>query len=272
VEVLALHDKSTAWMPVPDNWIAAGELVASLVRSTTPLAAPPTAGANVIWNEAACPGSSVKGTLDPEMLNGPPGLLAWEIVTASAPEFVAFTDIAPVLSTTTFPKLALFGLTVNRRVTPVPDKAAVTGESAAVLLKDADPVKFPAAVGVKATANAALWPAPSTNGNDGPVMLNPDPLTLSPATATGTIPLLVSVTVSLLLLPAKTLPKLTLAGETAHDAKPCALRPGVRSAIQTAMVMANPSYCCFIVLSTAGAWTRQLDAADFRCAASTPLS
>lgn len=87
-----------------------------------------------------------------------------------------------------------------------------SGESAAVLITEALPVMFPAAVGVKVRLKLALCPAANVMGNAGPVALNVLGLTFSCEMVTFTVPEFVSVALCMLPVPSGMVPKLNEAG------------------------------------------------------------
>ncbi len=92
---------------------------------------------------------------------------------------------------------------------PVPERPIVTGPLA-LLTTLALPVTLPELVGAKATLNVAVCPDPNVTAS--PLVVNPAG-TLIAEMLTLELPVLVSVTVcGLLLLPRRTLPKLSEAG------------------------------------------------------------
>jgi hypothetical protein len=95
--------------------------------------------------------------------------------------------------------------------TPLPLRAIVAGEFAALLFTNTLPVTEPVAVGAKFTLNVVLCPAVKVSGVR-PLTLKPAPETLSEETFTLALPVLVNVTVLPLLLPTFTFPKLKLLG------------------------------------------------------------
>jgi hypothetical protein len=94
--------------------------------------------------------------------------------------------------------------------TPLPVKEMVVGELVALLITETDPLPAPDAVGVKTTLNVAVEPAAIACGTLIPVVLKPVPEVVIFETLTVELPVLVSVTVCVLLLPTLTLPKLRL--------------------------------------------------------------
>ena len=70
------------------------------------------------------------------------------------------------------------------------------------------PVALPFADGANSTVNEVDCPAPSASGRESPVTLKPVPVTLSLESATLPVPVFVNVTLCVVLLPTRTLPKL----------------------------------------------------------------
>jgi len=98
--------------------------------------------------------------------------------------------------------------------TPVPDKVSLNGVSSALLVKAILPLALPVVAGVNVTLKVAFCPTVKVSGSDGPLMLNPVPDTVAREIVVLDVPLPVSVTVWVLLLPTVTLPKVTLEGAT----------------------------------------------------------
>jgi hypothetical protein len=71
-------------------------------------------------------------------------------------------------------------------------------------------VTLPAAAGAKLTSKVVLWLTPRVRGNVSPLTLKPVPCTVSRATLTLRVPVLVSVTSKVLRAPTVTFPKLRL--------------------------------------------------------------
>ena len=95
---------------------------------------------------------------------------------------------------------------------PVPDKLMVLGELVALLVTEMLPLKAPVVVGLKTTLKAAFAPEVKVRGKESPLVLKPAPATVIWDTVTLLVPVFVSVTGRMLLLPTLTLPKLVLRG------------------------------------------------------------
>lgn len=85
--------------------------------------------------------------------------------------------------------------------TPLPVSAICAGEFVALLATNTLPLTDPVAVGAKFTLNVVLCPAVKLSGGVRPPALKPAPETLICEMLTLALPVLVSVTVLLLLLP-----------------------------------------------------------------------
>ena len=97
--------------------------------------------------------------------------------------------------------------------TPVPLRAIVAGELVALLITDTAPLKLPLAPGANTTLNDVDCPALSVMGIDMPLTVKALPVKLSLDSDTLPVPVFVSVTVFVALVPAATLPKLNEVGE-----------------------------------------------------------
>jgi hypothetical protein len=86
------------------------------------------------------------------------------------------------------------------------------GEFVALLVTDTPPLSVPATVGAKCTLNVALCPAVKLSGVVSPLAVKPLPETASCEMLTLALPVFVSVTGWLLLLPTCTPPKFRLPG------------------------------------------------------------
>ena len=114
--------------------------------------------------------------------------------------------------TATLPKDSLPGLrascpAVVSVVVPVPDRATVVTESAAVLEMETEPLKVPAAFGVKAMLRGTLCPPPRVTGRLGALREKYLEEMATPLMVTAAEPEFVAVVDTVLLLPAWTLPK-----------------------------------------------------------------
>jgi hypothetical protein len=94
----------------------------------------------------------------------------------------------------------------------VPLSVTVAGELVALLTTETLPVTLPAAVGANVTLRVAVWLAARVSGRVKPLALKPAPETFTCEIVTLELPLFVSVTACVLLVPTNTLPKLKLAG------------------------------------------------------------
>ena len=91
--------------------------------------------------------------------------------------------------------------------TPDPDRAITVGELLALLITFALPVTLPELVGVKTTLKVVVCPVARSNGGVKPLELKPAPETLIWEMVTLELPVLLSVTVCVPLLPRFRFPK-----------------------------------------------------------------
>jgi len=115
--------------------------------------------------------------------------------------------------TVALPKSMLGGITEICGCTPVPVTVIVAGELVAVLVTVTLPEKLLVAVGAKVTLNEADCPAERVSGSPMPVTVNPLPLMVFCEIVTPELPVLVSVTLFVVLVPVVKLPKLSEVGD-----------------------------------------------------------
>src|SRR5437879_1289778 len=102
--------------PLPVREMVAGELLALLPTTTLPLALPVTAGANVTFIVADCPGVKV---VPPETLlelKPAPEAVTLEMVTFAVPVFLSATGWVLIVLVATFPKLNVVGAALGGAV------------------------------------------------------------------------------------------------------------------------------------------------------------
>lgn len=92
-------DRLPCVTPVPDRGMLRLGLEPFEVTVTLPLAAPAAEGANLTENEVLCPAVSVRGNVNPLMLNPVPVADAAEIVTLVPPLLVSVSDCVLLLPT-----------------------------------------------------------------------------------------------------------------------------------------------------------------------------
>jgi hypothetical protein len=117
--------------------------------------------------------------------------------------------------------------------TPVPERAIVVGEFAALLVRVTLPAALPLAAGVKVAFNVALCPVFRVVPVGTPPALKPGPPMLTFEIVAAEPPELVSVTLRVLLLPTFTLLKLRLGGLLVN----C---PGVLTVKKAALLVTVP--------------------------------
>jgi hypothetical protein len=182
------------------------------VIETPPVKLLAEAGAKLAVKEVVCPALRVAGTDKPAMLKPAPEALAPEIVTLAVPELLSVMVCAPVLPTSTFPKLKLDGLGESAASMPLPASEATVGELYALLLIETLPDALPAAVGANCALKVLDCPGARENGKVNPLMPKPAPVTPPCEIFKLAVPELVKVTVWALAVPTATFPKPTLLG------------------------------------------------------------
>ena len=178
-----------------------------------PVTAPAVVGAKFTVKVEVPPAAIVKGVERPESPKPVPDSAALLIVRLPVPGFEIVTVCVLVTPVVTLPKLTEAGVTEICDCTPVPLRAMVAGEFVALLVTVTPPLKLPLAVGANATLNEVDCPALSVMGIDIPLTVKPVPVTLSFESDTLPVPVFVSVTAFVALVPAATLPKLNEVGE-----------------------------------------------------------
>ena len=205
---------SPACVPVPFNVIVA-EAPALFATVMLPVAFPAAVGANFTASVAVAEGFNVNGAVTPLTLNPAPASVTPVICRAAFPVFVKVMFCEALLPTATLPKLKLFVLAVNcptGAVVADPDNPIVSGEPAASLATVMLPVAFPVTLGANFTASVAFSDAFSVTGAVTPLTLNPLPAALILVIWTAAVPVFVTVTFCVALLPTDTLEKLKLVG------------------------------------------------------------
>jgi len=215
-EVLAFHDRFTVWVgagvPVPVR--ASAEVVgcALLVNVSEAAAAPAVCGLKVTVNGALWPAGIVNGSERPPTLNTELFVLAPVSVTL-APLAARLPEAVPLVPATTLPRANVAGFTLNcpTAVVPVPETGMVNVGFEASELRVTFPLVLPADCGANDTLKPTLWPAPNVTGVVMPPRLNPVPLIPTWEIVTLRLPVLVTVSAMVCVLPTVTVPKASLA-------------------------------------------------------------
>ena len=213
-EELAAQERFTScWeaaTPVPVNAWTVVELDALLTKESFPDAVPLLWGTNLTARETLLPAETVMGNVAPLKVNSELVVVAEEITTLEPTAFklAAIVLLAP---TVTLPRLALVGETVKvPAAVPVPDKGMDTVGLLALEITVRLPLTAPLTVGVKNTLNVTLAAGASVKGGLIPVRPNAEPVVFAEDSVTGAVPILVSVSASVAVLPTPTVPKLTV--------------------------------------------------------------
>ena len=212
---LALNWPDAAAVPVPVRAIVNGDPVALLVTVMDPVALPAAVGANFALSVALCDGLIVAGVVSPLTVKPVPAATMLEICTAAVPVLESVMLCEVLLPVATLPKFRLVGLALNwpdAAAVPVPVRAIVNGDPVALLVTVMDPVALPAAVGANFALSVALCDGLIVAGVVSPLTVKPVPAATMLEICTAAVPVLESVMLCEVLLPAATLPKLTLLG------------------------------------------------------------
>jgi multidrug transporter EmrE-like cation transporter len=140
-----------------------------------------------------------------------------EITRSAVPLFVTASVLVLLFPTTTLPNASevaerlIAGVGV---VTPVPVKETTLGEPVALLATVALPVTVPGVCGLNITLAVKLVPAAMVRGNEIELMLKAAPVTVTAETTRSALPVLLTTTVLVLLVPTVTLPNERLDGFT----------------------------------------------------------
>ena len=129
-----------------------------------------------------------------------------------------------VVPTTTLPKLALEGVRLMPACRPVP-LTAITVLPPTEFVTVTFPETVSAAVGLNATVSVCVCPGVKVSGVVTPLVVTSFALTVTCEIVTFAVPLLVSVTLLELVVPALTLPKARLVGFADSDTVPAVPLP-----------------------------------------------
>src|SRR2546426_840957 len=133
-------------------------------------------GANCTLKVLDCPAARVSGKVGALMLKPVPVTGRCAMVKLAVPELFKVRFCAPVLPTSTLPKLTLGGVTESWGCTPVPLRAMVLRELGALLMSETLPDTLPVAVGANCTLKVLDCPGGRVTGNVSPLMLKPGPV------------------------------------------------------------------------------------------------
>jgi len=161
-----------AWMPVPltETTVLVPSVLVTVIFPETVSAADGLNATFIVW---VWPGASVSGVVTPLVVMSFALTVTCEIVTFALPLLVSVTLLELVIPALTLPKLKLVGFadTATVPATPVPLRATMEGDPAALLEIVTLPGKLPAVVGAKVALKVALPPAAMVLGVANPLML-----------------------------------------------------------------------------------------------------
>lgn len=148
-----------AAVPVPLREIVCCDGDPFVASVMDPVEAAAEVGVNTALKFNELPAAIVLDVVSPEMLKPDPLTLTCENDKVALPVFFSVITLELLLPTTTLPNERLVGLADSRASSPVPLKATVVGDPAALLVIEMLPEALPSAVGVKVTENVVLAPA-----------------------------------------------------------------------------------------------------------------
>ena len=194
---------------VGDPWI-------SLITETLPFVGTAVVGAYFTCSVADCPGFSAVGTLSPLTAYCASVVLTCVMCTAACPEFVTVAAKVPFPPTGIFPKFRLAGFSVNcptAAVVPAPLREIIAVDAiGSLVLIVTSPVSVLAVLGEYITFNATLPPGATVAGVVIPVVVKGAPVTVTVVIVKFALPVLLSITTRVAVVPAVTFPKLRLDG------------------------------------------------------------
>jgi hypothetical protein len=208
--------------PAPERETFAGELPASLVIEAAPLALPFAAGKNPMLSEVLVPALTVNGVAT-LLLNPGPVTVTDETEASTAPVFESVTVRELLVPTFTLPNASNAGdafRIATGVVTPVPVNETVLGDPLRLLAIVAAPVALPVVVGLKITLAVELAPGAMVSGNVIPLMLKAEPVIVIEDTTTLAVPVFVTMTVFVLVVPTVALPKDSGLGDMVAETVP----------------------------------------------------
>ncbi len=187
-----------------------GDDAALSVKETLPLAALADVGVNCTPRVMLCPAGKVFGSDSPLIVNPLPVTVAAVRSRLAFPLLIRLTLSELVWPMVTLLKFNAVGESVSVGSVPVPASETAMGESVASLVTVREPVAAPADCGAKRTCTVELWPAGIVDEGFPPTILKAAPEIAACEIFTVAVPVLVTVRLSVLLLPTTTPPKLRL--------------------------------------------------------------
>lgn len=180
------------------------------MKETLPLAALVDVGVNCTPRVMLCPAGKVFGSDSPLIANPLPVTLAAVRSRLVFPLLIRVTLSELVWPMVTLLKFKAVGESVSVGSVPVPASETDMGESVASLVTVREPLAAPADCGAKRIWTVELWPAGIVDEGFPPTILNAAPEIAACEIFTVAVPVLVTLTLSVLLLPTTTPPKLRL--------------------------------------------------------------
>jgi hypothetical protein len=199
---------SATALPVIDS--VCGEPGMLSVNVTLPLAPLVDVGENCTLNDMFCPAAIVFGSESPVIPKPVPVSVARFSTRFEFPVFPRVTVCVLMVPTGTLLKLRDEGLTESTGSVPVPLNEIASGELDALLVTVSVPVAAAAAVGANWICTVMLCPTGIEEAGFPPITVNAAPEIVAALMFTVAVPVFVTLTLCVPLLPTATLPKLTL--------------------------------------------------------------
>jgi hypothetical protein len=160
------------WTPVPDTGIVA-LVPCKLITVMFPVMFSEAVGLKATLMAAFCPDAKMTGAVSPLTAKSFAFTVICEMVRLVLPVLVIVTLFELELPAFTFVKLTLVGLdeSATDAAVPVPLRESTLGELGALLMMPTVPLRLPAVVGAKRTANVVLLPAAIVAGVTSPLTL-----------------------------------------------------------------------------------------------------
>lgn len=195
-------------LPVSES--VCGEFGALSVKTMLPVAPAVEVGVNCTLKERFAPGESVFGRARPVIPKPVPESVARLIVRLAFPLLLSVTFCVLVCPTVTLLKFKDAGDIVSAGSMPVPLNEMAVGEFEASLVTVNAPLAAPMAVGANCICTVTLCPTGTEDDGLPPTTVKPAPVILAAEMLTGAVPVFVTVTLWVALLPTDTFPNDTV--------------------------------------------------------------
>jgi hypothetical protein len=193
--------------PVPERATLTDGVAELFTNVSVPAKVPVLVGAKLTVSAEEDPAGMVSGSVEGGSLKPVPDTETDEMVKLAVPEFEIVTVWLLVFPVVMLPKFTEAGETDNCDSTPLPLSGIVVGEFVALLVIFRLPLMLPGWAGVKETGSDKLWPDESVADPEKPLTEKPVPLAVTWETVTFSLPVLVTETDWVMVLPTAAEPK-----------------------------------------------------------------